>query len=96
MSQTENLDSIIQQIRNVSSHIRLYSSTSLPHSTRRYIISLNNTASLSNRMDKNKSVGFENFTTVIMKSNIFWDITPYSLLSVNRRFGGTYHLHLQD
>jgi hypothetical protein len=29
-----------------------------------------------------------------MKSNIFWDITPCSPLNVNRRFGGTYHLHL--
>jgi hypothetical protein len=31
-----------------------------------------------------------------MKSTIFWDITPFSPLSVNRRFGGTYRLHLQD
>jgi hypothetical protein len=30
-----------------------------------------------------------------MKSTIFWDITPCSQLSVNRRFGGTYSLHLQ-
>jgi hypothetical protein len=29
-----------------------------------------------------------------MKSCIFWDITPRSPLNVNRRFGGTYHLHL--
>jgi hypothetical protein len=29
-----------------------------------------------------------------MKSTIFWDITPRSPLSVNRRFGGTHHLHL--
>jgi hypothetical protein len=26
-----------------------------------------------------------------MKSTIFWDITPYSPLKVNRRFGGTWH-----
>jgi hypothetical protein len=31
-----------------------------------------------------------------MKSTIFWDITPSSPLSVNRRFGGTYRLHLQN
>jgi hypothetical protein len=31
-----------------------------------------------------------------MKSTIFWDITLCSLLSVKRRFGGTYRLHLQD
>jgi hypothetical protein len=30
-----------------------------------------------------------------IKSTIFWDITPYSPLSVNRHFGGTYCLHLQ-
>jgi hypothetical protein len=30
-----------------------------------------------------------------MKSTIFWDITPCSPLSVYRRFGGTYRLHLQ-
>jgi hypothetical protein len=30
-----------------------------------------------------------------MKSTIFWDVTPCSLLSFNRRFGGTYRLHLQ-
>jgi hypothetical protein len=40
-------------------------------------------------------VGFEVLTTVIMKSAIFWDISPCSPLSVNRRFGGTYCLYLQ-
>jgi hypothetical protein len=30
-------------------------------------------------------VGFEVFTAVVMKSIIFWDITPCSPLSVNRR-----------
>jgi hypothetical protein len=30
-----------------------------------------------------------------MKSSIFWDITPLSPLKVNRRFGGTYLLHLR-
>jgi hypothetical protein len=32
---------------------------------------------------------------VVMKSSIFWDITPYSPLKVNRRLGGTCRLHLQ-
>jgi hypothetical protein len=27
-----------------------------------------------------------------MKSTVFWDITPYSPLKVNRRFGGIYRL----
>jgi hypothetical protein len=30
-----------------------------------------------------------------MKSIIIWDMTPCSLSSFNRRFGGTYRLHLQ-
>jgi hypothetical protein len=30
-----------------------------------------------------------------MNSTIFWDITPFSPLKVNGRFGGTYRLHLQ-
>jgi hypothetical protein len=41
-------------------------------------------------------VGFEVLTAVVMKSSIFWDMTPCSLLSVNRRFVGTYLLHLQS
>jgi hypothetical protein len=40
-------------------------------------------------------VGFEVLTAVVKKSTIFWDITPCSPLSVNRRLGGTYCLHLQ-
>jgi hypothetical protein len=40
-------------------------------------------------------VGFEVLTVVVMKSTIFWDIKLCSLLKVNRRFGGTYRLHLQ-
>jgi hypothetical protein len=31
-----------------------------------------------------------------MKSIIFWDMTPCSPLSFNRRFGGAYRLHLQS
>jgi hypothetical protein len=40
-------------------------------------------------------VGSEVLTAVVMKSTIFWDITPSSPLRANRRFGGTYRLHLQ-
>jgi hypothetical protein len=40
-------------------------------------------------------IRFEVFTAVLMNSSSFWDITPYSLLKVNRRFGRIYHLHLQ-
>jgi hypothetical protein len=42
-----------------------------------------------------KFVPFEVFTAVVMKSIVFWNMTPCSPLSVNRRFGGTYRLHLQ-
>jgi hypothetical protein len=35
-------------------------------------------------------IGFEVFTAVVMKSITFWDMTPCSSLSFNRRFGGTY------
>jgi hypothetical protein len=41
---------------------------------------------------KNREVGFQVLTSVVMKSTIFWDITPCSPVSVNRRFGGTYLL----
>jgi hypothetical protein len=42
-----------------------------------------------------RPAGFEVITAVVMKSTIFCDITPCSPLKVNRRFGGTYRLHLQ-
>jgi hypothetical protein len=32
---------------------------------------------------------------IVIQNTIFWDITSCSPLSVNRRFGGTYRLHLQ-
>jgi hypothetical protein len=43
-------------------------------------------------------VGFEVLTSVTMKSSVFWDITPCSLVKVSRCFRGTYeyHLHLHD
>jgi hypothetical protein len=40
-------------------------------------------------------VRFEVLTAVVMKSSIFWDITPCSPLKFSRHFGGTYRLHLQ-
>jgi hypothetical protein len=30
-----------------------------------------------------------------MKSSVFWNIKPCSPLKINRRFGGTYRLHIQ-
>jgi hypothetical protein len=40
-------------------------------------------------------VRFEVLTAVVMKSSIFWDVTPCSLLKVNQRFGGRCRHHLQ-
>jgi hypothetical protein len=40
------------------------------------------------------SCRFEGLTAVVVKSTIFWDITPRSPLSVNWRFWGTYSLQL--
>jgi hypothetical protein len=39
--------------------------------------------------------GFEVFTSPTMKNAVFWDVAPCRSC-VNRRFGGTYRLHLQD
>jgi hypothetical protein len=40
-------------------------------------------------------VGLEVLTAVVMKSSIFWDIKPCSLLKFNRHFRGICSLHLQ-
>jgi hypothetical protein len=42
----------------------------------------------------NTSVKFEYSTVVTIKNAVFWDVAPCSYF-VNRRFGGTYRLHLQ-
>jgi hypothetical protein len=39
-------------------------------------------------------IRFEAFTGVTMKNVVFWDVALCSSC-FNRRFGGTYHLHLQ-
>jgi hypothetical protein len=44
--------------------------------------------------DKNISVRFEVFMAVTMKNAVFWYV-PQCRSCVNRRFGGTYRLHLQ-
>jgi hypothetical protein len=43
---------------------------------------------------QSQEAGFEVLRAVFMKSTIFWDITPYSLLKVNRHFGGKYLIQL--
>jgi hypothetical protein len=39
-------------------------------------------------------VRFEVFTAMAMKNAVFWDVGPCTYFA-NRRFGGTYCLHLQ-
>jgi hypothetical protein len=41
------------------------------------------------------NVRFDVFTAVTMKNAIFWDVASCRPC-VNRRFGGTFRLHLQD
>jgi hypothetical protein len=45
-------------------------------------------------INSNLYVGFEVFTTVTMKNDVFWYVAPCRSC-VNRRFGGMYRLHLQ-
>jgi hypothetical protein len=40
-------------------------------------------------------VGLAFLTAVIMMSSLFWDVTPCSLLKINRRFVGTSRRYLQ-
>jgi hypothetical protein len=49
------------------------------------------------KLDKAFTVYIESevLTTVIMKSSVFWGVTPSSPLKLNWRFGGTYCLYLQ-
>jgi hypothetical protein len=59
-----------------------------------YFISTVDTAAWKTRMSV-YYLGFEVFIAVVMKNIIFGDMMPCSPFSVNRRFGGTYRLHLQ-
>jgi hypothetical protein len=49
------------------------------------------------RMKKkdDENVDGEGSRYTLLKSIVFWDMTPCSQLSVNRCFGGTYRLYLQ-
>jgi hypothetical protein len=40
------------------------------------------------------NVGFEVLTAVVMKSSVFWDISPCSLLKVSQHLEGMCHPHL--
>jgi hypothetical protein len=44
--------------------------------------------------NRNDYVGYEVLAAAITKAAIFWDIAPCSQY-MNKRFGRTYHLHLQ-
>jgi hypothetical protein len=43
-----------------------------------------------------KTIRFEVFTAVTMKNAVFLDMAPCRYSGFNRRFGGTYRLHLQS
>jgi hypothetical protein len=51
--------------------------------------------------DKNRTVVDENMcrlevlTGAVMKSSIIWNTAPYRPLKINRRFGGTWPIHLR-
>jgi hypothetical protein len=45
--------------------------------------------------NKHKVRRMIDITDRVFQKYFYWDITPCSSLSVNRRFGGTYRLHLQ-
>jgi hypothetical protein len=38
-------------------------------------------------------VGFTILSVLTMKKNVFWDVSPWSMVEVHTRFGGTYYLH---
>jgi hypothetical protein len=48
------------------------------------------------KINESHYVGFEVLIAVVMKSTIFWDVTSCRPLKVNRRFGGTYHLRVEE
>jgi hypothetical protein len=39
------------------------------------------------KQDDEYNIGFEVLTATLVKHSFFWNITPYGLLKVNRRFG---------
>jgi hypothetical protein len=47
-----------------------------------------------NTQTNKRYVIFEVFTAVTMKNAVFWNVASCSSC-MNRRFGGTYRLHLQ-
>jgi hypothetical protein len=47
------------------------------------------------RVPSQNYFGFEVLTAVVIKSTIFWDISPCSSLKVKRHFGRTYRFHFQ-
>jgi hypothetical protein len=53
-------------------------------------------SNLDRNIDRTVLVGSEVLTPVVMKSSVFCNIMPCSPLKLNRHFGGTYRLHLQD
>jgi predicted membrane channel-forming protein YqfA (hemolysin III family) len=48
------------------------------------------------RKQQLSNAGFEVLILVVMKSSIFWDITPYSPLKINQHFRVTSCFYLQS
>jgi hypothetical protein len=76
-----------------------YSTAQQMHNRHTFIITQNVTKYCSlilsiNQINQKIDVEFEVLTKAVMKISIFWNITPCSPSKVNRRFGGTYRLHL--
>jgi hypothetical protein len=42
-----------------------------------------------------RNIGFKVLTEVDMKISVLWDVTPCSLVEINQRFRGTFHVYLQ-
>jgi hypothetical protein len=49
----------------------------------------------SSLFNRKLHVGFQVFTAVIKKNSVSWDVAPCGFI-INRRFGGTCRLHIQD
>jgi hypothetical protein len=60
----------------------------------RYEFSITHLAYLLSAKNEQK-IKFDVLTAVVMKSSVFWDITPYSLLKINQHLRGICYLYLQ-
>jgi hypothetical protein len=76
-------------------YIKISHNCFLPHSSQFIIYIYYPAWRYINFAVQNALPNFWGLRALSMKSIIFWDVTPCSLVSCNRRFGGIYRLHLQ-